>query len=92
MIAVEGHALRFSVFRKGVRECPDCDHLHVVISAADRSGSVVHVGVANPTGPDVEITPRMIAAAASRALARGWQPGAGKGVFLAVPLRELVGA
>jgi hypothetical protein len=85
-IVVDGHRLRFSVFRKGIRGCPDCDALHVVISDDSRRGSVLQGRLADPTGPDVAITPRMIATAAAGALAAGWRPGEGRGVFLSVPL------
>jgi hypothetical protein len=86
-IVVRGKALRFAVFRKGVRGCPDCDRLHVVITDDDRAGSVVQLHVGEPSGPDVAITPGIIAAAAEQALDAGWQPGHGNGVFLRLPTR-----
>lgn len=88
-IRVAGHDLRFSVFRKGVRGCPDCDRLHVIVCDASRRGSVVRVCVDDAWGSDVAITPRTIAVAAARALERGWSPGQGEGVFLAVRLSDL---
>jgi hypothetical protein len=90
-VVVEGHPLRFSVFRKGIRGCPDCDRRHVIIVGESRRGSTVQIGVDDDSGPDLPITPRMIAEAARRALALGWQPGEGTGVFLGVPARELSG-
>ncbi len=82
LIVVDGHRLRFSVFRNGVRGCPDCDRLHVVISDESRKGSVVRIHAGDPSGPDQAITPKMIAAAARQALAAGWRPGEGQGVFV----------
>jgi hypothetical protein len=88
-IIVEGLALRYSIFRNGIQGCPDCGALHVIILDDSRRGSAVRICIDPPWGPDQPITPRMIAAAASRALARGWQPGEGTGVFLTVPVAEL---
>lgn len=81
-IVVRGKALRFTVRRKGVRGCPDCDRLHVLIVDDSRAGSIVLVHVADAHGPDVAVTPRLVAAAAAMALDAGWQPGSGEGVFL----------
>src|SRR5882724_6574638 len=84
-IVVDGWSLRFSIFRKGgVRGCPDCDNIYVIIADDSRKGSVVHVRVDEPSGPDIPSTPRIIASAATRALVAGWRPGAGKGVFLSI--------
>lgn len=85
-IVVDGKTLRFSVYRHGVRGCPDCDRLHVLIADDSRQGSIVRVHVGDPSGPDVPITPRLIATAAAQALRAGWQPGQGKGVFMTVPV------
>jgi hypothetical protein len=91
-IVVDGRALRYSVLRKGVRGCPDCDRIHIVIAADDRKGSVVHIHVERASGPDVMVTPRTISRAAKRALEKGWRPGEGTGVFLALSLREVDGS
>ncbi|MBK7192101.1 MAG: hypothetical protein IPH80_06420 [Myxococcales bacterium] len=90
-IVVDGRPLRFAVFRGGVRGCPDCDRLYTVICADDRRGSVVRLGVDDPAGPDVAVTPAMIAAAARRALAEGWRPGHGTGVFAVYPAFDAAG-
>ena len=90
-IVVDGRPLRFAVFRGGARGCPDCDRLYTIICADDRRGSVVRLGVADPSGPDVAITPAMIAAAARRALAAGWQPGHGSGLFASYPAFDAAG-
>jgi hypothetical protein len=86
-LVVRGLNLRYSVLRKGVRGCPDCDRLHVVLSDDSRKGSVVLIHADDPTGPDVPITPGQIAVVASQALDAGWRPGEGKGVFTTVSLR-----
>lgn len=84
-IVVDGHALLWWVRRRGVRGCPDCDECSVVLAAATRTGQIVRVWIADPWRDDVEpITPTRVAALARKALARGWIPGAGDGLFLAV--------
>ena len=90
-ITVSGHQLRFAVLRgkTGVRGCPDCARLHVIIADDSRKGSVVLVHVNDPSGVDVPITPRIIAAAAAQAFLGGWQPGTGSGVFLAISADKL---
>lgn len=81
-IEVDGHALRWWVRRHGERGCPDCDDCVVVLACASRTGSIVRVHVPDAWRPEVvPITPRRIAGLARRALALGWVPGAGSGVF-----------
>lgn len=72
--------------------CPCCGGLKIVISDDSRRGSVVRIRLTDPADPSTVITPRMIAAAASQALAHGWVPGQGKGVFLAVPFEQVMAA
>jgi hypothetical protein len=50
---------------------------------------VVVLHMADPSGPDVAITPRTIAVAASLALREGWKPGEGTGVFRGIREAEL---
>ena len=85
-IVVRGLNLRFSVIRSGARHCPDCDRLHVVLADDSRKGSVVLIHAADPSGPDLAITPRAIAVVASQALDAGWRPGEGTGVFTTLTL------
>jgi len=79
---VDGHELMWWTWRTGVRHCPDCDHLRVMLMSASRTGAVVHVphGLRD-NGPDVPITPRFVAAAARQALLAGWRPGESTGAF-----------
>ncbi|MCB9751392.1 MAG: hypothetical protein H6713_15555 [Myxococcales bacterium] len=74
---MDNEPLRWVVSRRGVRGCPDCDRLHVIVSAEDRKGSFVLVHAPNSAGPDVAIGPRQIAALVRLARADGWTPGAG---------------
>lgn len=87
-LVVRGLNLRYSVLRKGVRGCPDCDELHVVLSDDSRKGSVVLIHATDASGPDIPITPGQIAGVATQALDAGWQPGEGNGVFTTLRLNR----
>ncbi len=76
-IVVDGVPLRWVVHRRGVRGCPDCDRLHVIVSADDRKGSFILLHAPRPDGADVAIGPGQIAALVRFARADGWIPGAG---------------
>ncbi|MDI3285213.1 hypothetical protein [Polyangium sp. 15x6] len=80
-LSIDGHELRWWVRRSGLRGCPDCDSLSVVIAAASRKGCAVQVHIPEPYGPDRPITPAFVARIARRALASGWEPGVGSGPF-----------
>lgn len=81
-IDVDGHPLRWWVRRRGARGCPDCDECSVLLAHASRAGMIVQVFIRDPWRDEVEpITPSRIAALARKALARGWIPGHGAGVF-----------
>lgn len=81
-IEVDGHSLLWWVRRRGARGCPDCDECTVILADASRRGMVVQVFVPEAWRAEVvAITPTRIAALARKALARGWVPGQGSGVF-----------
>jgi hypothetical protein len=86
-LVVGDRSLRYVVQRRGVRGCPDCDQLHVLLADDSRKGSIVLIHALDGSGPDQPITPRLIAAVAARALDAGWQPGVGTGVFHCFSLR-----
>lgn len=77
-IDVDGHRLLWRVLPEG---CP-CGHPHsVVVVDASREGSVVRLSGPPWTGADGAITPRHVADGARAALASGWVPGQGSGLF-----------
>jgi hypothetical protein len=91
-VVVDGHPLRFSVFRRDNRDWGDYDQLQVIIVDESRRGSILRICYLREDDErcfERPITPRMIAEAARCALARGWQPGLGTGVFLGIPAWEL---
>lgn len=84
-IVVDGQTLLWWVRRRGVRGCPDCDECSVLLADVSRTGQIVQVWIPDAWRDDVDaITPTRIAALARKALARGWRPGQGAGVFLGV--------
>lgn len=91
-IVVDGRPLLYAVFRKGARGCPDCDRLHVIVVGETRKGSVVRIGIDDAWGPDMSITPKLIASAVRLALTKGWRPGEGEGTFYGVNVRDLASA
>ncbi len=77
-ISVDGRRLLWRVLPEG---CP-CGLSHsVVLVDASREGSVVRLSGPLWTGADGEIVPRLIADGARKALALGWLPGQGSGLF-----------
>ncbi|MDI1449750.1 hypothetical protein [Polyangium sp. 6x1] len=80
-LSIDGHELRWWVRRAGVRGCPDCDSLSIVIAAASRKGGAVQVYLPEPYGPDRPITPALVARIARLALDSGWEPGVESGPF-----------
>lgn len=76
-LEVDGHRLRWSVRRRGVRGCPDCDELHLLVVGDERRGSFLLIHIPQAWGPDRPVTPRQTAAVTRLGLAAGWLPGSG---------------
>ena len=70
-------SLRWWVRRRGVRGCPDCDALHLIVADESRKGHFVLLHAHDPAGRELAITPRFIANIADLAQKLGWSPGEG---------------
>ncbi|APR76860.1 Hypothetical protein A7982_02207 [Minicystis rosea] len=79
---MDGHALRFWVRRSGVRGCPDCDRLYLIITDADRKGAPVIINFADAfRAAEAPITPALVAETVRHCLRGGWAPGTGREPF-----------
>lgn len=84
-IEVDGRRL---VWRFRGSACATCRVKHgAVIADGSRRGSVLRLWV-EIFSPDVPVTPAIVAARVREAIAQGWVPGEGAGVFAAFPAAE----